>query len=118
MKEIKLARLPKILILSLQKFDYKNNIKKECSVDFHEIPDINEYLDNDIIENKNRIYKLYAVINHIGVINFGHYTSFAKLYNDAWYLFDDTDVKQIQGKPKSENEYILFYILEDEKEIE
>jgi len=36
-------------------------------------------------------YDLFAVINHEGQINNGHYTNFAR-YCDEWYRFDDDKV--------------------------
>jgi len=39
------------------------------------------------------IYDLYAVSNHFGSLNGGHYTAFAKNpYYGKWFEFDDTDV--------------------------
>ncbi|XP_034049784.1 ubiquitin carboxyl-terminal hydrolase 31-like [Thalassophryne amazonica] len=57
------------------------------------------------------LYDLYAVCNHHGTMQGGHYTAHCKNSIDGqWYCFDDSDVH-----PISENEvckqtaYILFY---------
>ncbi|XP_019368137.1 PREDICTED: ubiquitin carboxyl-terminal hydrolase 31, partial [Gavialis gangeticus] len=57
------------------------------------------------------IYDLYAVCNHHGTMQGGHYTAYCKNSVDGqWYCFDDSEVQ-----PLSENEickqtaYILFY---------
>ena len=36
-----------------------------------------------------RRYFLFAVINHQGTLESGHYTSFIRLKNDQWYKCDD-----------------------------
>ena len=44
-------------------------------------------------------YNLYAVSNHYGSMQSGHYTAFCKnIYDKKWYKFDDSDVT-----PKSES---------------
>ncbi|XP_063171108.1 ubiquitin carboxyl-terminal hydrolase 31 [Candoia aspera] len=57
------------------------------------------------------IYDLYAVCNHHGTMQGGHYTAYCKNSIDGlWYCFDDSEVQ-----PLAENEvckptaYILFY---------
>lgn len=41
------------------------------------------------IENDERIiYDCFAVTNHLGMINAGHYTAYAK-NNDIWYIYND-----------------------------
>ncbi|KAI4879367.1 hypothetical protein NFI96_019454, partial [Prochilodus magdalenae] len=48
---------------------------------------------------KSHEFELYAVINHKGGINSGHYTAVIKSYKDGnWYLFDDTQVVKITGR--------------------
>ena len=49
------------------------NNKNECYVDFQEELDINEFVDKDLHRNEKFVYDLYAVINHIGSFEFGHY---------------------------------------------
>ncbi|KAJ6653890.1 hypothetical protein lerEdw1_007648, partial [Lerista edwardsae] len=57
------------------------------------------------------VYDLYAVCNHHGTMQGGHYTAYCKNSIDGlWYCFDDSEVQ-----PLAENEvckqtaYILFY---------
>lgn len=56
-------------------------------------------------------YDLYAVINHIGNMQSGHYTAYCKNPLDQqWYSFDDTRVTQIsQSDVVTCDAYILFY---------
>ncbi|XP_038675595.1 ubiquitin carboxyl-terminal hydrolase 31 [Scyliorhinus canicula] len=57
------------------------------------------------------LYDLYAVCNHHGTMQGGHYTAYCKNSVDGlWYCFDDSDVQQLMEddvcKPSA---YILFY---------
>ena len=61
------------------------------------------------------LYDLYAVINHKGTMESGHYTAMCKsLATNLWYHCDDSRVKEISHeKVLSENAYILFYARKD-----
>ena len=111
-KDLNIVRPPKILILSLQRINFHNKVKNECIVKIPENLDIKEFIDIDFGYDNNSLYELYSIINHIGKIDFGHYYSYIKLYDDnLWYEFDDSNVKLI-GKELIDYDkaYILFYI--------
>ncbi|XP_074866697.1 ubiquitin carboxyl-terminal hydrolase 31 [Carettochelys insculpta] len=57
------------------------------------------------------IYDLYAVCNHHGTMQGGHYTAYCKNSVDGlWYCFDDTDVQQVaENEVCKQTAYILFY---------
>ncbi|XP_075756058.1 ubiquitin carboxyl-terminal hydrolase 31 isoform X2 [Pelodiscus sinensis] len=57
------------------------------------------------------IYDLYAVCNHHGTMQAGHYTAYCKNSVDGlWYCFDDTDVQQLaENEVCKQTAYILFY---------
>ena len=56
-------------------------------------------------------YELYGVINHIGNMNNGHYTSFVKNSQNEWYHFDDEVIKRVSSNNflKTPHAYCLFY---------
>ena len=55
-------------------------------------------------------YNLYAVANHLGDSNYGHYISYCKNYNNKWYKYDDDSVIEMDEKDLvSSNAYCLFY---------
>ena len=55
-------------------------------------------------------YTLFAVVNHEGKIDTGHYRSYAKC-RDNWFLFDDHSVLLAnQTQVLSSNPYMCFYI--------
>ena len=108
-KETKLGHLPKILILSLQrmrKTRYKNNTK----VSFNETINLKDYIDYEICKTYNCEYQLYAIANHRGTIDFGHYYAYIKI-NGLWFEFNDNNPpnKCYYFENPSSNAYILFY---------
>ena len=42
--------------------------------------------------NGNNRYTLFAVINHIGNIEAGHYTSYVRQHRDRWYRCNDHQI--------------------------
>lgn len=94
----KFFTLPEVLIISIQ-----NYVKKQ--VDF---PVDRLVLTDYMLTNSNDcIYTLYAVCNHIGNENCGHYYSYIKV-DESWYEFNDTTVKKIRNIV-TPNAYCLFY---------
>ncbi|XP_062331268.1 ubiquitin carboxyl-terminal hydrolase 31-like [Osmerus eperlanus] len=57
------------------------------------------------------LYDLYAVCNHHGTMQGGHYTAYCKNSIDGqWYCFDDSDVQAIaDDEVCKQTAYILFY---------
>ncbi|XP_029953333.1 ubiquitin carboxyl-terminal hydrolase 31-like [Salarias fasciatus] len=57
------------------------------------------------------LYDLYAVCNHHGTMQGGHYTAHCKNSIDGqWYIFDDSDVHPISEEDVcKQTAYILFY---------
>ena len=59
------------------------------------------------------VYDLYAVCNHYGDLNYGHYTCFAYNYKkQSWFEFDDSKVTRLdESHIVSSEAYLLFYRL-------
>ena len=57
------------------------------------------------------IYDLYAVCNHTGNMNSGHYTAFCRNHRDGqWYSYDDSQVNPIsESEVVTKGAYMLFY---------
>ena len=100
--------LPKILILSLNRFN--NNGRKINS--FVDIPvndvDFSNYVKGP--NNNKYIYDLYGICNHHGESGGGHYTSYVKNPNGKWYWFNDSSVSEIsEDKIITSDAYCIFY---------
>ena len=104
---IKIAKLPNVLMLSLQRNDYENNIKNESVVQFDEIMDLSELIDNDLIyeEENNYRFKLFGVIYFVN----GKYISYS-FVEDAWFKFNNEEVVRENPELNSNNVYSLFYM--------
>ena len=95
-KKIQISKLPNILILSLQRLDFINNIKNTCDVAFSSILDMKPYIDKECENSNNILYHLYGIIYHIGEIDFGHYVSFINIFGqNYWYEFNDSIINNV-----------------------
>ena len=111
-ESMKIALLPNILIISLQRINPKNGMKNEALVKFYEGIDFSEIIDTEIQRTNSTKYNLFAISNHIGSINSGHYYSQIKIGNN-WYCFEDSKVYKIgpQIDMNTKEVYTLFYKL-------
>jgi len=111
-KEVYLWVNPIILIVYLKRsINQQGTIKDNRTVIFphgEEELDLSKY---SIGYHKNRSkYKLYAVGNHYGGVNGGHYTAYCKNPDGNWYDFNDSSVNQINpSSVVSSSAYCLFY---------
>ena len=62
-------------------------------------------------QHDKSIYDLYAVSNHYGSLNGGHYTAFCQNpVHKKWFEFDDTDVTKVEPQNTvTKAAYVLFY---------
>lgn len=97
-KKINIERLPKILILCLNRFN--NNNRK-----------INTFVDIPLKLDWKDSFELYGICNHMGGSNGGHYTAYCKNNNKNWYKFNDNIVTQIdESNLITESCYCMFYV--------
>uniref|UniRef100_A0A3P9LHB0 ubiquitinyl hydrolase 1 n=1 Tax=Oryzias latipes TaxID=8090 RepID=A0A3P9LHB0_ORYLA len=100
-------RTPEILVLHLKR--WKSQVKLRTNVLFFMKLDLSQFLSG-LVPNESS-YHLYAVVNHTGHLNMGHYT--ALCYNSlaqTWHCFDDAAVCEVQeDRVQSPNAYLLFY---------
>ncbi len=60
--------------------------------------------------DKSLLYDLYAISNHSGGLNGGHYTACVKNFKDGkWYNMNDSSVSESYGNLCSGKAYVLFY---------
>nr|XP_037868069.1 ubiquitin carboxyl-terminal hydrolase 8 isoform X3 [Bombyx mori] len=115
-KKLDISKLPPVLVIHFKRFyvdpkEYQANAyrKKQTYIDFPL-----EGLDMRQVAPAcpgAAAYELYAVSNHYGSMEGGHYTAYCKssLYG-KWYKYDDHVVTEIPASDvKSSAAYILFY---------
>lgn len=104
-KKICFWSFPNILIISLKRFmNEDKSLVNFPLVNFN----LSKYIDGYIYDNS--IYNLYAVANHFGNINGGHYTAFIKI-NNEWINFDDKNINVInECQIITPYAYCLFYV--------
>lgn len=118
--EKKILSKPKTLIIKLKRYSntqYGNRpVKISKMIYYPKTINMQKYYCGELEQN----YKLYAIINHVGSINGGHYYSFIKnlqadnkTFDDQWICCNDSQVSNISEEEamSSENAYILFYTL-------
>lgn len=72
--------------------------------------DIAEFVKSDVnADGVSTVYDLYAITNHFGSLNGGHYTAYAKGIDGNWYDFNDSHVSSAGNRIKSSAAYLLFY---------
>lgn len=115
-KKFDITRLPPILVIHLKRFMADRVGGGWCHKRLHMVDFPLEDLDMTpfTVENSEQrfhTYNLYAVSNHYGTMERGHYTAFCKnRVLKKWYRFDDQDVQELSPSGvKSPAAYILFY---------
>lgn len=118
--EKKIISTPKTLIIKIKRY-YNSRVNNHLSknntmIQYPKILDIKKYLCSE----SNSMYELYAIINHTGSLDSGHYYSYVKTINhetsqftSEWVGCNDTNVQNITEEyaMSSQNAYILFYNL-------
>ncbi|MDR3737314.1 MAG: ubiquitin carboxyl-terminal hydrolase family protein [Acidobacteriaceae bacterium] len=108
-KKIEYGQLPRVLIIHLKRFKVRckrNRIKISKLIRFPQT------LQLDTVDKQQHTYRLYAVINHSGDTEHGHYTAYCKDMNggEQWLLFDDSKVTPADpSQLDTSYAYVLFY---------
>lgn len=119
-KQFFMWRAPPILIVHLKRFEVEGyrRERNDTVVDFPISGlDLSPYvLDRRSDGPHGHLYDLYAVSNHSGTLNGGHYTAFAKCpETGAWHKFDDSCVSEVHNTDDivTSAAYVLFYCRRD-----
>jgi ubiquitin C-terminal hydrolase len=107
-KSTKLWRTPKILIISLKRFN--SNLQKiNTHITAPFTIDISNHLIGPIPQHT---YTLKSVAYHYGSFHGGHYFATCK-HGEDWYMYDDEDVKKMDEiEDPIKSGYVYFYDLE------
>ncbi|XP_071462146.1 ubiquitin carboxyl-terminal hydrolase 51 [Marmota flaviventris] len=124
-KQLTMKKLPIVACFHLKRFEHvgKQRRKINTFISFPLELDMTPFLastkesrmkegqpsSTDCVPNENK-YSLFAVINHHGTLESGHYTSFIRQQKDQWFSCDDAIITKatIEDLLYSEG-YLLFY---------
>lgn len=106
----RLASLPKILILSINRAILGRNFNTD-NISYEEYLDMSPFIDKEFLSNiKSTKYKLFAVNECYGYIRqSGHCYSYIKV-NNKWFKFNDEYVHENIPKNPSNHVVGLYYI--------
>jgi ubiquitin carboxyl-terminal hydrolase 4/11/15 len=116
-KQMEFYTVPPILIFVLQRFKAHNQYFSSKKDDLIKFPikglDMAPYVACESQKQEGPlIYDLYAVSNHSGSMNFGHYTANCKNPKTGlWYDYNDSHVTECQDESEvvTREAYNLFY---------
>ncbi|XP_061669365.1 uncharacterized protein LOC133497486 [Syngnathoides biaculeatus] len=108
-----LDKPPEILVLHLKRFGCrgKNQVKLRTNVIFPMALDLSLFLSSSAQNTSWSSYRLYAVVNHAGHLNMGHYTALChNVLTRTWHRFDDSEVRELRDSHvQSPDAYVLIY---------
>lgn len=128
-KNTKVWTIPNYVIIHLKRFREltpsnvdgmvlrSHRLKNTNLVDFPlKDLDLTKYISQDKCDNNNYLYDLYAINQHSGDLNSGHYWASCKNLDNNWYQYNDANVSKynlsddhIKQKLVTNEAYILFY---------
>lgn len=121
-KQLTMQKLPVVASFHLKRFEHSSRLHKKINtrVNFPEIIDMSPFTSRNTdnssssgpvsVTKPDNKFVLFAVINHIGTLDAGHYTSFVRQHRDLWFHCNDHQIlpASIQQVLDSEG-YLLFY---------
>jgi hypothetical protein len=111
-KKMEVWRMPDVLIIHLKRFSHTRwgREKLNTLVNFPlEGLNMSKYCPNP--EEKDAVFDLFAVSNHMGGLGGGHYTAYVKsLSTKEWYVLDDSSAHPMdRQRVISPSAYVLYY---------
>ena len=103
--------VPDVLIFHLKRFVVKDGTVKKvgAKIDYPCELEMSPYVSGPQ-KNESLKYSLYAIIQHLGTMNAGHYVSTIRSNDGEWWTFNDDAVYPTQDKNiHSEYAYVLMY---------
>lgn len=91
-KQLSMRTLPIVASFHLKRFEHSSSVNKKIStfISFPAELDMTPFMAQRIDERSGDCrYSLYAVINHIGSLDIGHYTAYVRHHKDVWVKCDD-----------------------------
>ncbi|XP_056662398.1 ubiquitin carboxyl-terminal hydrolase 22 isoform X2 [Monodelphis domestica] len=124
-KQLTMKKLPIVACFHLKRFEHSAKLRRKITtyVSFPLELDMTPFMASskesrmngqyqqptDSLNNDNK-YSLFAVVNHQGTLESGHYTSFIRQHKDQWFKCDDAIITKASIKDVLDSEgYLLFY---------
>ena len=113
-KKIDLWSMPDVLIVHLKRFQYARGFRNkiESVIEFpcrdDEVLDLTEFMPPGALASSNGgslRYKLFGISNHMGSLYSGHYTAYARLWEDS-----NSPTKRRQNVCGRKNEFSLAIV--------
>lgn len=104
----RLWKLPKILIITLKRFDYTLK-KNKTQLNIPLMLDMKKY---KIFKDTYHEYKLTSICYHSGNANSGHYVAYCRHPTDNWVFIDDQSIKKAnkdEVEHAKNNGYVYFF---------
>ncbi|KAJ8793679.1 hypothetical protein J1605_003490 [Eschrichtius robustus] len=124
-KQLTMKKLPIVACFHLKRFEHSAKLRRKITtyVSFPLELDMTPFMASskesrmngqyqqpvDSLSNDNK-YSLFAVVNHQGTLESGHYTSFIRQHKDQWFKCDDAIITKASIADVLDSEgYLLFY---------
>lgn len=72
-KTMRISKAPNILTISIQRYNYRYKSKNSARISFNEKFDLSDFCQTECLKDDVLTYRLYALSNHSGNLDFGHY---------------------------------------------
>ncbi|KAK6644576.1 hypothetical protein RUM43_000843 [Polyplax serrata] len=119
-KQLTMKKLPVVASFHLKRFEHSSRLHKKIStfISFPEQLDMTPFMSHQRNLNGNGnsnnpsayMYSLFAVINHVGTLDAGHYTAFIRQQKNHWFKCDDHLITRANINDVLTSEgYQLFY---------
>lgn len=130
-KQLTLETLPIVASFHLKRFEHSEQIDKKIStfVSFPAELDMTPFMsshrravDNGASDNNNapegvfedNRYSLFAVVNHLGSLDAGHYTAYVRQMKGSWFKCDDHMITRASLREVLESEGLVFIFIHSE----
>ncbi|XP_071813445.1 ubiquitin carboxyl-terminal hydrolase 22-like [Apostichopus japonicus] len=124
-KQLTMKKLPLVACFHLKRFEHSSKLRKKISsfISFPHELDMTPYMSThrrasglreNVQSNRRHLsdnrYSLFAVVNHLGTLDHGHYTCYVRQHRDQWFKCDDAMITRATKQDVLQSEgYLLFY---------
>ncbi|VDN87849.1 unnamed protein product, partial [Brugia pahangi] len=128
-KQLTLKTLPMVACFHLKRFEHSHKDRKKMdtkikypqfidmtpfTASFRErssgAPESRTSIVTDLLTTNRNKYELFAVVNHLGTMESGHYTCYIRHQRNQWFQCDDQKVTKVPTeRVLSSQGYLLFY---------